>query len=719
MPKKMTHLPTQDELIAFLNNQGKEMSKREIARNFGAKGEARAYLKHLLKEIEQSGLIQRNGRRFMMQGLLRDRIAVEITGQVSDGSLVGRPVRWNEEGEPPQILLTAQKIKPAPKVGDILQAKIRRINQHLYEGEALKRLSSANNQMVGVIYEGKIVSVDRRFKEAFLPDESFPKDINAGDIVLVEIPELRSSRPRARFIQKIGKATDAHVASLISIFSHHLPVVFMENSLRQAERAKLPALGKREDLRDIPFITIDGADAKDFDDAVFAQKDENEKNKGGFHIYVAIADVAWFVRYGTALDKDAFLRGNSTYFPDRVLPMLPEALSNGLCSLNPNEDRPAMVCELKIDKNGRKLSHRFFRAMIRSKARLTYDEVEADFIGKSKIEGLGTLIDDLKSVYLALSKARQNRGVLELDVPERQVVLNEKGQVIDIRLRQRYDSHKMIEELMILSNVAAAQTLERLKLPTMYRIHDKPSEEKLDALQTFLKTIGISLKTASFIQPDEFNTVLQQAENKKLSTQVNEMVLRTQSQAEYSPENIGHYGLSLDKYAHFTSPIRRYADIMVHRALISGLSLGEGGLAPQEAVSFEKIAEHISATERQSAAAEQDAIDRYVASYLADRVGELFDVRISSVTRFGVFVALDEYNADGLIPISALPDDYYVYDENARHLKGIHSGRIFTTGQILQAILKEAVPLTGGLLFVPVLKKETKKQKRFKKISKK
>lgn len=711
MAKKATHLPTQDELIAFLNDQGKEMSKREIARFFGAKGESRAYLKHLLKEIENQGLIERRGRHFKMQGLLPDRVAVEITGQVSDGSLVGRPLHWNEEGEAPQILLTALKMKPVPKTGDVVQAKIHRLNQHLYEGEALKLLSGADNKMVGVLFEGRIVSVDRRFKEAFLMDDSFPKNLKAGDLVLVEIPERRTSHPTARFIEKIGKSTDAHAASLISIFAHHLPVDFTNAALEQAKKAKLPPLGKRSDLRDIPFVTIDGADARDFDDAVFAEPDTDLKNKDGWHIYVAIADVAWFVRSGNALDKDALLRGNSTYFPDRVLPMLPVELSNGLCSLNPNQDRPAMVCELWIDKLGRKLKSRFLRAMIRSKARLTYDEVEADFQGKRKIAGLGDLISHLKGTYESLLKARQTRGVLELDVPERQVVLNDKGQVVEIKLRERFDSHKMIEELMILSNVAAAETLEKLNLPTMYRIHDKPSEEKMMGLQKFLKAFGLSFKGKTSAKPQDFNDILSSKKAQASSAVINEMVLRTQSQAEYSPDNIGHFGLALDKYAHFTSPIRRYADILVHRALIKGLKLGEGGLSEDEVNAFDKMAEHISATERQSAAAEQDAVDRYVASFLANRTGELFEVRISSVTRFGLFVSIDEYGADGLIPLSALSGDYYVFDENNETLRGTGSGRIFERGQVLDAILKEAVPLTGGLLFSPVLKRRKAKRK--------
>ena len=388
--------------------------------------------------------------------------------------------------------------------------------------------------------------------------------------------------------------------------------------------------------------------------------------------------------------------------------MLPEALSNGLCSLNPNEDRPAMVCELWIDHAGRKLKSHFLRAMIKSKARLTYDEVEADFQGKTKIAGVGDLMSSLKGAYDSLLKARTARGVLELDVPERQVILNDKGQVVEIRLRERFDSHKMIEEFMILSNVAAAETLEKLKLPTMYRVHDRPSEEKMASLQSFLKSYGLLFNPKSAPKPKDFNDILSKAAAKRSWAVVNEMVLRSQSQAEYSPENIGHFGLSLDKYAHFTSPIRRYADILVHRALIAGLKLGAGALTPEEGEAFEKTAEHISATERQSAAAEQDAVDRYVASFLADRVGEVFEVRISSVTRFGVFVALDEYGADGLMPISVLPNDYYVFDENTETLRGTNSGRTFMRGQIMDAVLKEAVPLTGGLLFVPMSKKQNK-----------
>ena len=707
MTKTKPSLPTMQELTDFLNKQTREISRREIARSFGIKGDDRAYLKHLLKEIETRGLVRRNGRSFKSAAFVPDRMTVEITGQDADGELVARPVAWQEEGQPPQIVLTKNRLKPPVGIGDVVIAKVHPVSARFYEGEALKRVTSAPNEMVGVFFDGKILSVDRRFKEAFLLDNSFPTDLKPNDLVIVTIPELRSRHPVAHFIRKIGQSTDAHAASLISIFAHHLPVAFTEAALSQAQKAKLPSLGKRTDLRGLPFVTVDGADARDFDDAVWA-----EQTQDGFHIIVAIADVAWFVRSGSALDADAFLRGNSTYFPDRVLPMLPEALSNGLCSLKPNEDRPVMAAEIWIDTEGRKQKHRFLRGMIRSAARLTYEEVQADFDGKRSPEKLEGLMDALHGAFKSLLKARQRRGVLELDVPERQVMLNPQGKVIAIRNRERYDSHKMIEELMILANVAAAETLEKLNIATMYRVHDRPSLEKMENLKMFLKNVGIRATLSQTPAPQDFNQILVSAHAKQQPVVVNEMVLRTQSQAEYSPENIGHFGLALEKYAHFTSPIRRYADILVHRALIEGLGLGEGGLTENEAAAFDRIAEHISATERQSAAAEQDALDRYTAAFLADRVGEVFEVRISSVTRFGLFVALDEYGADGIIPLSTLTDDHYVFDERMETLKGVHSSRLFSRGQNVQALLKEAVPLTGGLLF-RLVETGSSRQRRF------
>lgn len=688
---KEKHLPTFDEVVAYLNKQTQTVSKRDLVRAFGVKGDDRTYLKHVLKEIEQRGILHRKGRHFLPNSALLDRLEVEVTGQDSQGDLVARPLHWNGEGNPPQILITKDKLKPAAGVGDTLLVKAHPLHKTLYEAETLKRLTMADKQMVGVFFDGKILSVDRRFKEAFALDSSFPKTLKPNDLVLVSITMGHFRKASAHFIEKIGCSTDPHVASLISIFAHHLPVNFPEKVLQQADRAKIPSMEERTDLRSVPFVTIDGADARDFDDAVYAEPDGK-----GWHIYVAIADVAWFVREGGVLDNEAFLRGNSTYFPDRVLPMLPEALSNGVCSLNPKEDRPAMVCEVWITSDGQlSPNYRFFRAMIRSAARLTYEEVQDDFDNVRKIEGLLDLTAALKGAYEALKKARIRRGVLELDVPEKQVELDAKGQVVSIHNRQRFDSHRMIEEFMILANVAAAETLERLKMPVMYRVHDCPSPEKMESLKTFLKDAGISKAISDSPLPRDFNNILSSS---AATPMLNQMILRTQSQAEYSPENIGHYGLSLAKYAHFTSPIRRYADILVHRALIRGLHLGMGGLGDDEVESFSKIAEHISATERQSAAAEQDALDRYIASFLAHRVGEVFDARISSVTPFGLFVNVEEYGADGIVPLRTL-NEYYTYNPTQETLVSRSGGQVFRRGQLLQVVLKEAVPLTGGLLF--------------------
>ena len=704
---KKKPLPTMEELTAFLNSQSSGCSKRDVARAFGIKGENRVYLKQLLKQIENEGDVVRRRGKFVSRHALPSSCVVEITGTDADGELVGRPIKWKEDGKIPQILITKTKVKPAIGIGDVVQVNLTPVSSFLYEGEAVRRVSLEKNQMVGVFFDGKIMSVDRRFKEAFSLDDSFPPDLKPEDLVLVEIPPIRQRYPKAHFIQKIGRSTDANAASLISIFAHHLPVSFSDKAIKIAKDAKLPPISNRVDLRDLNFVTIDGADARDFDDAVFVKKEEK-----GWLVYVAIADVAWFVRTGTALDNDAFLRGNSTYFPDRVLPMLPTELSNGLCSLNPKEDRPAMVCEIHLSHDGHIQKSQFMRAMIKSKARLTYDEVQADFDDKKKISGLGTLMDDLKTVYGILATARKRRGVLDLDVPERQVVLTPTGKVKEISLRQRFESHQMIEELMILANVAAAVTLEKNNAPTMYRVHDKPSAEKIENLRVFLKSQGKGKLPSSSPTPSDFNQLLS---GKSASLALNEMVLRTQSQAEYSPENIGHYGLALEKYAHFTSPIRRYADVLVHRALITTLKLGEGGLSEDEAKGFDKIAEHISATERQSAAAEQDAMDRYVASYMADKIGQRFRVRVSSVTPFGLFVCLDEYGADGLIPIRTLGSDYFVFDEKCSEIYASGGKERFFIGQEIDVVLKESVPLTGGLIFGlinPVVRKKIVKNKK-------
>lgn len=701
MVKKKAPIPSMDELMAYLSQQSGKVGKREVARAFGLKGDDKVVLKQMLKELKSDGQVfYDKGKRLAVKGVLPDRANVEITGTDSDGELIARPLEWPSDLPMPQIIIVKDKINPPAGVGDIVQAKLTPVGNNLYEGEALRRLTAGDNHMVCVFENGFVMSVDRRLKQAFRLKNLPVERLNNRDIVIADIPMVRSRFPEATFVRKIGSETDPYAATLISIYLHNLPVMFSKAGENEASKATVPAKSKyREDLTAVPFVTIDGADAKDFDDAVWAEPDTDKSNAGGWHIMVAIADVAWYVRSGDALDMDARMRGNSVYFPDRVIPMLPEALSNKMCSLQPNQKRAAMVCEVWIDKTGHKIRHTFRRALIKSARRLTYDEVQSAMDGKTPVVGLENELSSLTGAYQALLKKRKRRGVLEIDVPERQVILNDKGVVIDIKKREINDSNKLIEELMILANVSAAETLEDKGWATMYRVHDRPSAEKIEALNAFLSSIGHSGNLRESATPNDFNAVLTRADGTAKDFAINEFVLRSQSQAVYSPENIGHFGLALQRYAHFTSPIRRYADILVHRALIGALKLGEGALTDEEVKTFEDTARHISYMERQAASAEQDAIDRYIAGYLVDKVGAKFKARISSVNTFGLFVRLDAYGADGFVPLSSLANDYYEIDEAGAKLIGRENGRVFACGDMVDVILKECVPVTGGMVF--------------------
>lgn len=695
--------PTMDEVLEYLKAQSTPVTKRDVARAFHIKGNDRIHLKKILKELKEKNEIQggSGGRKIGLTDALPERVVVEITGLDSMGDLLARPLEWPADKPMPQITITADKLVPPAGVGDVVQVSTKPVGNRLYEGVILRRMTAGENHMVGIYEDGYVHSVDKRLSREFeLVRVPASIKLQNKDIVVADIPMVRDNNPQAIFIKKLGNFAESFAPTLIAIYQHSLPVAFTEAAEKQAQHLTVPPVDKnREDLRQIPFVTIDGADARDFDDAVWA-----EETPDGFHVMVAIADVAWYVRPGSALDMDARLRGNSTYFPDRVLPMLPFELSNGVCSLNPNEVRAAMVCEVWLNKQGKKKRHAFRRALIRSARRLTYPEVQAALEGKTPIVGMEREIETLHKVYRVLAKLRANRGVLELDVPERQVILDKKGRVKAIKMCESLDSMKLIEELMILANVAAAETLEQADVPTMYRVHDRPSDEKRERLNAFLQSLHYK-GVREDAQPKDFNAILTKAEGTKQDYAINEFVLRSQSQAQYSPENIGHFGLALTHYAHFTSPIRRYADVLVHRALIKALHLGAGALTEEEADTFENIAEHISATERQSAAAEMDAVDRYTASFLAGREGEAFTGRISSVTAFGMFVAIDEYGADGFIPFRLMTGDYYEYDDSAQRLVGRSTGKTYQMGDTIRIVLVECIPETGGLIFKPLSKK--------------
>jgi ribonuclease R len=631
---------------------------------------------------------------------------VQVTGTDPDGDAIARPLAWDDAGPPPQILMAPEPHgHPALAPGQRVLARLRPAGPGRYEGRTLKRLAETPGRVIGVFRpadpgarrDARITPTDRRSKAEWIVPAGETGGAEANEIVLAEpLPHHRLGLKPARVLERLGHMGDARAVSLIAIAGNDIPHVFPQEALEEADRARATGLGRRADLRTLPLVTIDGADARDFDDAVFAEPTE----AGGFRLIVAIADVAHYVRPGSPLDHAARTRGNSVYFPDRVVPMLPAPLSNGWCSLRPNEDRGCLFAELAIDTAGRKTGHRFGRGLMRSVARLTYEQVQQAADGLTRLdEPVHALIPTLYAAFRALLGARTARGTLDLDLPERQVILHPNGRVADVLPRARLDSHRLIEEFMILANVACAEELGRHHAPCMYRVHAPPSAEKLEELRTIVHGLGLSLPPGDQIHPRDLDRVLRQVAGKPEAPLVNEVVLRSQSQAAYSPENIGHFGLALRHYAHFTSPIRRYADLLVHGALIRALKLGPDGLPPDAGAEFEDIATHITATERRAQAAEREAIDRYLAAFLADRVGAVFDARVSGVTRFGLFVTLAENGASGIVPRSALPDDFWQHDVREQSLTGRRTGLVFRLGQAVEVRLAEATPVTGGLSF--------------------
>jgi len=715
---KKAPLPTKEQVAAFIKEAGGDVGKREIARAFSITGDDRAYLKDILRELAADGAVRKGAKRsFADPKLLPSVTVIEVHAADNEGDLLARPVTqadWDiakaATADAPLIRVQkSDRIKPAVGIGDRLLARLEPDGRNRYVAKPIRRISHGTARILGIVEQAGdafvLRATDRKAGGEFAIRAEDLGPAQVGDLVTAELLPRRGNRygeKQVRVVERLGSRTDPKAFSLIALHANEIPYIFTDEAIRQAEAAKpVTALGKRTDLRTLPLVTIDGEDARDFDDAVFAEPDDDPENPGGWHLVVAIADVAWYVRPGDALDRTAKERGNSVYFPDRVVPMLPEQISNNLCSLRPNEDRPCMVAEMWIDAEGHKRRHRFLRALMRSQARLTYTQVQRarDGMADETTEPLmDTVILPLYGAYAALDRARTARGTLDLDIPEKKIQVDDAGNVTGVSVRERFDSHKLIEEFMILANVAAAEALEAAHEPVVYRVHDEPSLEKLEALRTTLQTVGIKLAKGQVLQPRHFMRILDQAENLPQREMVHQMVLRTQAQAQYDPANIGHFGLALRRYAHFTSPIRRYADLLVHRALISGFGLGEGGLPPDAVATASDVAEHISMTERRAAKAEREVVDRYAALYLADRVGARFAGRVGGVTRFGLFVTLNETGADGLVPISTLPNDFYRHDEARNRLVGSRNGRVFALGDLLTVRLLEADPVTGSLV---------------------
>ena len=605
------------------------------------------------------------------------------------------------------MIVVAEPGAPALGLGQRGVARFARRQGGGWEARIIRALDQMPDRVVGVYRltqdGGRIEPTDRKQRREFRVARADSKDAQDGEIVVAAVkPGGSIGLLDARVVERLGDSDNPRAFSLIAIHTQGIPTDFSLEAIAIAENAKPVALGNRTDLRAVPLVTIDGSDARDFDDAVWAERDPEQE--GGWHAIVAIADVAWYVRQGDALDRDAQTRGNSVYFPDRVVPMLPEALSNELCSLKPKVERACMAVHLWFDANGNLHRHRFVRGLMRSAARFTYEEVQQAIDGTPSDQAgplLDPVIRPLYGAFAALDHARRQRGALDLDLPERRIQLDADGKIASIEPRARLDSHKLIEEFMIAANVAAAETLERLHKPCLYRIHDAPDPMKLAALSEFLANIGIpgvKLAKGQVIRPRHFNTILERVAGTPYAALVPQLVLRSQAQAVYSPTNIGHFGLGLRHYAHFTSPIRRYADLVVHRSLIAALSLGSSDeRGPGDDLT--ELGEHVSMTERRAAAAERNASDRYIAAYLADRVGAQFAGRINGVTRAGLFVTLADTGADGLIPIRSLPEDYYDHDEAHHRLVGKRHHRVFTLGEPVTVQLAEANTVTGSLRF--------------------
>ena len=692
-------LPSREAIRRFVRDSPGRVGKREIAREFGLTSAQRQELRDLLKDMAADGDVAPAGRRRVAApGRLPDAMVVQITGTDPDGDALARPVGWDGDGPPPLVLMAPEpRGRPALAPGERVLARLTPIGPGKYEGRTLKRLTDAPGRVLGVFHPaarggGRIVPTDRRSKAEWLVPPGEEGGARPGEIVLASpLPCSGYGLKPARVEERLGSIGDARSVSLIVIHTHDIPVEFPAAALAEADRARGLGPQGRTDLRDLPLVTIDGEDARDFDDAVFAAPEEN-----GFRLVVAIADVAHYVDPESALDRAARTRGNSCYFPDRVVPMLPEALSNGWCSLRPGEDRGCLFVEMRIDAAGRKTAHRFGRGLMRSAARLTYEQVQA---AHEAGDGLGLPVPALYAAFRVLLAARDARGTLDLDLPERRVVLDEAGRVASVTPRPRLDSHRLIEEFMVLANVCAAEELERLHQPCVYRVHAPPSEEKLEALRGFLRSLDISLPAGNQLHPRDLDRVLKKVAGTEQAPLVNEVMLRSQSQAAYAVDNIGHFGLALARYAHFTSPIRRYADLLVHRALIGGLRLGAGGMAGAALPQLADWAEHITATERRAALAERDAIDRYLAAFTADKVGSVFPARISGVTRFGLFVTVAGSGASGLVPVSSLQDDFWFHDEATQTLSGRRTRLSYNLTQEVEVLLAEASPVTGGLVF--------------------
>ena len=705
----MSKLPTKKQIQDWIKDNPKKSSKREIAKAFGIKGSMRVELKKVLKELTLSGEIDKNKKSFKNPNQLSSVCILQMMASTSDGDLFARPVDWKGDEPEPIVLMVFRASDPALAYGDRVLAKVSIVQdeQYQYEGRIIRVLKKTPKNTLGIFKEtsegGRILPIEKSGREWSV---KLSDALDAKDGELVEAEQIKGPRASglhaARVINIVGDPSGPKAVSLIAIHQHGIPHQFPEDVLNESENSNFSVDAKREDLTKIPFVTIDPSDARDHDDAVYSHPDKDPSNIGGHVLWVAIADVAHFVKPGSALDKEARKRGNSTYFADRVVPMLPDRLSGDLCSIHEGIERPCLAVCITIDKSGKKLKQTFHRANIKSVASLNYEEVQKSVEGtvNEKVKPhFENVIKPLYECYFCLKKSKDFRQPLDLDLPERKVELFKNGRVKAVVLKERFDSHRLIEEFMILANVAAAEELSKARSEILYRVHEEPTPEKLNALREVAQSAGFNLAKGQVLQTSHLNDLLTKSKQSDLSELISMTTLRSMSQAYYSRENFGHFGLALKKYAHFTSPIRRYSDLITHRALISSLGLGCDGLKEMDSEKLEGTAKHISDTERRSMVAERDTTDRYLASYLSEKVGNEFEGKISGVAKFGFFVRLNESGAEGIVPVRTIGTDFYYYDDRTNTLRGSETGLIIGLGQRATVRLKEVDPIAGGIAF--------------------
>uniref|UniRef100_UPI0035CB016A ribonuclease R family protein n=1 Tax=uncultured Sphingomonas sp. TaxID=158754 RepID=UPI0035CB016A len=725
--KRTPGLPSRDQILAFIAESDAPAGKREIAKAFGLAAQDKILLKALLKDMGDEGLIDSApGRAFHKMGGVPKVTVLRVADIDDSGNVWAVPERWDADTPAPKLRVREKK-HGALGVGDRVLARTEEAGNG-WIAHPMKQLPRGEELVLGVVRaEGDrlwLQGVEKKERREFQVSDA--GEAQVGDLVLAELAG-RPPRITVRVTQVLGDPFAPRSFSLIAIHKLGIPDVFSAETLDEAVRVAGQPLGdKREDLRHLPIVAIDPADARDHDDAVWATPDDDPSNPGGWKAIVAIADVSFYVRPGSNLDREARRRGNSVYFPDRVVPMLPESLSAEMCSLKEGVDRAALACHLRVGKDGTLKSWRFTRAVVRIVANLAYEEAQAmvddhasprrrpgpasggvEPVSREQPDGPGLRRGDeilaallpLWSCWHALNTARDARAPLDLDLPERRVMLDEKGRILSVAPRERLDAHKLIEDYMIAANVAAARALEAKKAPVMYRVHEQPGREKLVALKDYLKTFGIDFALGQVVRPATFNHILDKVIDRDERPQIMEQVLRTQTQAYYSPANMGHFGLALGSYGHFTSPIRRYADLLVHRSLVSAYDLGPGGLTEGEAAGMVKIGESISMLERRAMEAERDTIDRYVAAFLSEKVGEVLDTRITGVTNFGFFATVEGIGGDGLMPVRDIGGEYFRFDEASRTLTGDQTGTVYASGQKLPLRLAEANPISGALRF--------------------